>query len=260
MKKPYKIIKIGGNELAAPGFIQGLISAIKEQQKEYACILVHGGGRAIDQMMQKMQIEPQYIDGQRITDEKTLEIAEMILSGNINKKLVLEINTVGVEAIGLSGIDRKLLQVEPWGAEMQLVGRIVKVREDLLMEYCDQKIVPVISPISIGPAGRYNVNADHAAGKIAGALKAEKVVFITNVPGVLIDDKVVTQLTDTEVQTLIQNNTIQGGMIPKVNAALNALNYGAKSTKITNLEGFIDQAGTTIIAKRKDNDTKNHHP
>ena len=260
MKKPYKIIKIGGYELTAPGFIQGLISAIEEQQKDYACILVHGGGRAIDQVMQKMQIEPQYKNGQRITDEKTLEIAEMILSGKINKKIVLELNSVELEAIGLSGVDRKLLQVEPWGAEMQLVGRIVKVREDLLTEYCDQKIIPVISPISIGPAGRYNVNADHAAGKIAGALEAEKVVFITNVPGVLIEDKVVKQLTDTEVQALIQNSTIHGGMIPKVNAALDALNYGAKSTKITNLAGFKEQAGTTIITKRKNNVTRKYHP
>ena len=260
MKRPYKIIKIGGNELAAPGFIQGLVEAIKEQQKEYACILVHGGGRAIDQMMQKMQIEPQYNNGQRITDEKTLEIAEMILSGSINKKLVLEINAVGVEAIGLSGIDRKLLQVEPWGVEMQLVGRVVKVRHNLLKEYCDQKVIPVISPISIGPAGRYNVNADHAAGKIAGALEVEKVVFITNVPGILVEEKVVAQLTDTEVRALIQNSTIHGGMIPKVNAALDALNYGARSTKITNLAGFKEQVGTTIISKRKNNATKKYHP
>lgn len=260
MKILYEIIKIGGNELAAPGFIQGLITAIKEQQKNYSCILVHGGGREIDQLMQKMQIEPQYKNGQRITDEKTLEIAEMVLSGNINKKLVLALISGGLEAIGLSGVDLKLLQVEPWGEEMKLVGRIIKVREDLLTEYCGQNIIPVISPISIGPAGRYNVNADHAAGKIAGALEAEKVVFITNVPGVLIEEEVVTQLTDTEIRALIQNGTIQGGMIPKVNAALDALNFGAKSTIVTNLAGFRDQVGTTIIPIGKNNDTKTTQP
>ncbi len=257
MKQPYKIIKIGGNEIDARGFIQGLAESIKEQQKECACIIVHGGGRAIDQMMKKMQIEPQYNNGQRITDAATLEIAEMILSGNINKKLVLEFTGVEVEAIGLSGVDRKLLQVESWGEEMQLVGRIVKVRHELLAEYCVQKVVPIISPISIGPAGRYNVNADHAAGKIAGALEAENIVFITNVPGVLVDDNVVAQLSDTEVQALINNNTINGGMIPKVNAALDALKYGAKSAIITNLTGFKNQTGTTIITERETNGSKN---
>ncbi len=255
MKKPYKIIKIGGNELAAPGFIQGLSAVIKEQQKEYACILVHGGGRAIDQLMRKMQIEPQYKNGQRITNEATLEIAEMILSGKINKKLVFELTVAGLEVIGLSGIDRKLLQVEPWGQEMHLVGRIVKVRGELLAEYCAQEVVPVISPISIGSTSKYNVNADHAAGMIAGALKAEKVVFITNVPGVLVDDNVVAQLFDTEVQVLIQNNTIHGGMIPKIYAALDALKYGAKSAIITNLTGFNKHTGTTITNKRKNNGT-----
>ncbi|MEN8240611.1 MAG: acetylglutamate kinase [Chloroflexota bacterium] len=257
MIKPYKTIKIGGNELAAPGFIQGLTAAIKEQQKEFAPILVHGGGRAIDQLMQQMQIEPQYKNGQRITDEATLEIAEMILSGKINKKLVFELSALALEAIGLSGVDRKLLQVEPWGADMHLVGRIVKVRQELLVAYCAQKVIPVISPISIGSDGRYNVNADHAAGMIAGALKAEEAVFITNVPGVLVDDNVVPQLTDTEVYALINSNTIHGGMIPKVNAALDALKFGAKSAKITDLAGFIGHTGTTIITKRKNNGSKN---
>jgi acetylglutamate kinase len=254
MKMPYQIIKIGGNELAASGFTQDLATVIKEQQKEFACILVHGGGRAIDQLMLKMQLEPQYKNGQRITDKATLEVAEMVLSGKINKKLVFELSAVELEAIGLSGVDRKLLQVEPWGAEMHLVGRIVKVRQELLAEYCAQQVIPVISPISIGSAGTYNVNADHAAGKIAGALKAEKIVFITNVPGVLLDDAAIDQLLDTEVHALIDDSTINGGMIPKVNAALDALKYGAKSAMITNLAGFKKHAGTIIITKRNNHD------
>ena len=253
MNKPFKIIKIGGNELSSPEFIQGLSLAIKEEQKKYACILIHGGGRAIDQLMEKLQIEPQYRNGQRITDKMTLEIAEMVLSGKINKQLVFELTISGLEAIGLSGVDRKLLQVEPWGPELDLVGRIVKVRGELLAEYCAQEVVPVISPISIGSEGKFNVNADHAAGMIAGALKAEEVVFITNVPGVLVDGKVAAQLFDTEVQALIQNGTIQGGMIPKVNAALDALKFGARSVIIINLAGFKKHTGTTIIKKRKNN-------
>lgn len=253
MKKPIKIIKIGGNELKAAGFPQGLITAIKEQQKGNACILVHGGGRAIDDLMRKMHIEPRYLNGQRISDEATLEIAEMILSGTINKKLVLEFNAAELEAIGLSGVDRKLLQVEQWGSEMQLVGRIIKVRTELLEEYCAQNVIPVISPISIGPAGRYNVNADHAAGMIAGALQVESIIFITDVPGVLVDGNVAVQLSELEVQELIENSTIQGGMIPKVNSALDALKFGASSAIITNMAGFKNHTGTTIISQRISN-------
>jgi len=253
MKKPYKIIKIGGNELAAPGFMQDLAATIMEQQEEFSCILVHGGGRAIDALMQKMQIEPRYKNGQRITDKATLEVAEMILSGKINKELVFELSAVDLEAIGLSGVDRRLLQVEPWGVEMNLVGRIVKVRTELLAEYCENDVVPVISPISVGSAGRYNVNADHAAGMIAGNLNAEQAVFITNVPGVLIDHQVVTELSDKEMQALIKNGTISGGMIPKVNSALDAIKYGAKSAKITNLAGLKDHTGTIIMTERKKN-------
>ncbi|MDO9545614.1 MAG: acetylglutamate kinase [Pelolinea sp.] len=251
MKKPYLVIKIGGNELEVCDFITGLSADIKELQKENACILVHGGGRAIDELMEKMFIPPHFKNGQRVTDQKTLEVAEMVLSGKINKDLVVALNAVGLDAIGLSGVDRNLLQVVPWDGEMDLVGRITKVRAELLVEYCAQDVIPVISPISIGPAGKYNVNADHAAGMIAGALFAQQIVFISNVPGVLVDYHIAMQLRDTQVEELIENKAIHGGMIPKVQAALDALNYGAQSALITNLEGWMKRSGTTIITERK---------
>lgn len=254
MNKPIQVIKIGGNELATPGFVQHLAETIKEQQNTFACILVHGGGRAIDELMQKLQIEPQYKNGQRITNESTLEIAEMILSGKINKKLVLELSRADIEAIGLSGVDLKLIQVEPWGPGLNLVGRVVKVRTELLTAYSEKDIVSVISPISIGPGGRYNVNADHAAGMIAGSLKAELIVFISNVPGVLVGDQIAPELSDKEVHSLIENGTINGGMIPKVNAALDALKYGVSQATITDLAGFQKHTGTTIVTERKTND------
>ena len=254
MNKPYKIIKIGGNELSAPGVLQALASSIKMEQKQFACILVHGGGRAIDELMNQMNLKPHYKNGQRITDETTLEIAEMVLSGKINKNVVLNLGMEGIEAIGLSGVDRKLLQVEPWGSGMDLVGQIVNVRTEVFEEFCAQNVVSVVSPISAGLAGRYNVNADHAAGKIAGALKAEEAIFITNVPGVLVENNVIPQLTEHKVHEQIQNGTIHGGMIPKVNAALDAIQYGAKSAKITNMAGFTQGTGTTIIAEGRNND------
>ena len=251
MKKPYMIIKIGGNELEIPGFIQQLAESIKEYQKGHTCILVHGGGRAINDLMRKLYIQPTFKNGQRVTDAAVLEIAEMVLSGKINKDLVLALNAVNCEAIGISGVDRSLLQVEPWGEEMDLVGRIIKVRADVLDAYCKDNIVPVISPISVGVAGKYNVNADHAAGMIAGTLNAEQSVFISNVAGVFVTDCPALQLLDTQVNFLIKNNTIHSGMIPKVNAALDALKEGAKKTIITNLDGFINHTGTIIKMDRR---------
>jgi len=254
MNKPFKIIKIGGNELSAPGVLQALVSSIKMEQKQYACVLVHGGGREIDELMKQMDLKPRYKNGQRITDETTLEIAEMVLSGKINKNVELKMGLEGIEASGLSGVDRKLLQVEPWGSGMDLVGQIVNVRTEVFEEFGSQNIVCVVSPISAGLAGRYNVNADHAAGKIAGALKAEEAIFITNVPGVLIENHVIPQISENNVHEQIQNGTIHGGMIPKVNAAIDAIEFGAKSARITNMAGFVQGTGTTIIADRRNYD------
>ena len=251
MKKPIHLFKIGGNDLSSPSFMEELVKIISEQQKYSACILVHGGGQAISDLMKKIQLEPKFKDGQRITDEASLEVAEMVLSGKINKTIVLELSIAGVDAIGLSGVDRKLIQVEPWGADMNLVGRIINIRAELLIDYCEKDVIPVISPISIGPAGKYNVNADHAAGMIAGAINAERVIFLTDVSGVLINDKVIPELSDQDLVELIENGTINGGMIPKVNAALAALRHGAESSVITNIEGVKNQTGTTIVAQRK---------
>ncbi|MEJ2757488.1 MAG: acetylglutamate kinase, partial [Anaerolineales bacterium] len=239
-----------------PAFMTGLVDAIQAHQQSHACILVHGGGRAINDLMEKLAIEPVYKNGQRVTDQATLEVAEMVLSGTVNKKLVLAMVSAGVDAAGMSGVDRGLLQVEPWGENMALVGRIVQVRTDVLAGYMEENVVPVVSPISVGPAGRYNVNADHAAGRIAGALEAEQAIFITNTPGVLSDDAVIPTLIDREVHDLIQSGAIYGGMIPKVNAALDALQFGAKSAVITNLAGFGNQTGTTILTERKFNVTE----
>ena len=250
VNKPIQVIKVGGNELTDVNFMNNLVMTIQEQKKEYACVLVHGGGVAISNLMNKTGIVPQYKDGQRITDEATLEIAEMVLSGKINKQLVLSLNQVGIDAIGLSGVDRSLLQVEPWGDAMDLVGRIVKVRKKILEDYFIEDVITVISPISIGQKGRYNVNADHAAGMIAGALCADEIVFITNVPGVLVDGEIAETLTDKQVFELIEREVISGGMIPKVNAALDALCYGAKQARITNINGFEKTLGTSIISKK----------
>lgn len=246
MKNGTIVIKIGGNDMDDPAFVQGIAQSVAANKNSGTAVLIHGGGRAISEMLQAMKINPQYKNGQRVTDAATLEIAEMVLSGKINKRLVLALLNAGVEAVGLSGVDRQLLQVEPWGADMDLVGRIIHVRTELLEAFRLESVVPVISPISVGPGGRYNVNADHAAGRVAGALQAEKAVFISNVPGVLIDGKLAKKISKTEAKALIEDGIIFGGMIPKVNAALDALHYGAKNAVITNLAGFQQNTGTRI--------------
>lgn len=241
------VIKVGGNDLDKPGFIPQFARAVAAQNRRQPCIVVHGGGRAINDLLDRLRIEARYIHGQRVTDEATLRVAEMVLSGSINKQLTLALTEAGADALGLSGVDRGLLRVEPWAAEMGLVGRIVAVRADVLRELCAAGVVPVVSPISAGPDGRYNVNADHAAGAIAGAVGAARVVFVTNVPGVQSGDGVMACLSRQDVHDLIAQGVVSGGMIPKVSAALDALSNGAREAVITDLAGFESGGGTVVV-------------
>lgn len=240
------VIKIGGNDLEQPGFIDELARSVAALQQQTPCILVHGGGRAISQMQQKLGLEPVYVNGQRVTDDASLAVAEMMLSGSVNKELTLALLRAGVDALGLSGVDRGLLQVEPWGEGMGRVGRIVNVRADVLLGLCEQGVVPVVSPISLGPDGRYNVNADHAAGAIAAALHAAHATFLTNVPGVKIGAEVAPYLTVAQAQELIAQGVITGGMIPKVQAALTAIASGVQKAIITDLPGLTAGTGTVF--------------
>jgi acetylglutamate kinase len=246
---PPTVIKVGGNDLSTPGFTDQLAAAVYDLSQAEPCILVHGGGRAITDLMARLGIEPVYVDGQRITDEATLEAAEMILSGRVNKDLVAALLAAGVDALGLSGVDRGLLRVKPWAEDMGLVGRIVAVRVEVLDELCGSGVVPVISPISLGPAGRYNVNADHAAGAIARAMEAAQAVFVTNVPGVKVGDEVMPILSAEETRRLIEQGTIHGGMIPKVEAALAALESGVRQARITDLLGLQAGTGTVLVSE-----------
>ena len=240
------VIKIGGNDLEQPGFIDELARSVAALQQQTPCILVHGGGRTISQMQQKLGLEPVYVNGQRVTDDASLAVAEMVLSGSVNKELTLALLRAGVDALGLSGVDRGLLQVEPWGEGMGRVGRIVNVRADVLLGLCEQGVVPVVSPISLGPNGRYNVNADHAAGAIAAALHAAHATFLTNVPGVKIGAEVAPYLTVAQAQDLIAQGVITGGMIPKVQAALAAIASGVQKAIITDLPGLTAGTGTVL--------------
>ncbi len=222
-------------------------------------VIIHGGGPKIGKTLSDLQIPTTFVDGLRVTDEKTLEVVEMVLSGHINKEIVKNINDMGGKAIGLSGKDGRLLvakRVE--GKDLGLVGEIVEVDVAIIKDINRHGYIPVIAPLADGIDGKsYNINADTAAGSIAKALGADKLILLTDVEGVLDKDgKLFSSLIQDEVEKLIEKRTISGGMIPKVECCLDALKGGVKETHIIDgrvphailLEVFTDSGiGTQIL-------------
>ena len=211
---------------------------------------MHGGGKEITELLGALKIESRFIEGLRVTDGPTRDVALMVLSGLANKRLVAHLLTAGANAIGLSGVDGALVRVERINAELQYVGKPTQVNAALLHHLLDQGMVPVINPMSIDDHNEIcNVNADHVAGAIAAALDASMLTFITNVPGVLDPQKsLIPSLQSQQTQALIADGTISGGMIPKVRTCLEALGAGVKQVRITNLDGVADNAGTVFGA------------
>ncbi len=241
------VLKVGGNEIDDAGFLAGFAHAVAAMRD--APVIVHGGGKEIADLQLKFGLTPRFVEGLRVTDETSLAIAEMVLSGRVNKRIVAALLNAGVDAIGLSGIDRGVVRVEKMqhpAGDLGRVGKVVGVRGEVLQDFVARQIVPVISPISLGDAGAYNVNADSVACAIAAALNADAVVFVTNVAGVMRDGRVVDTLTAREAEVLVESQVIQGGMIPKVRAALDAITGGAKAARITNLGGLMNGGGTII--------------
>lgn len=243
------VIKIGGNELDDPDFIDRMGEAIAAI--EVSAILVHGGGKEIRELQQRLGVTPQYIKGLRITDEASLDIVKMVLAGRINKRLVASLLTAGVDAFGMSGIDRaaiKAVKLEHPEGDLGQVGRVVEVRTEVFSRFLEDDTVPVLSPICYGPDGStFNVNADHVAQAVAIAMQAEVLIFVSNVPGVLREGELLPRLTTTDIERLIDEKVIVDGMIPKVQSAVEAVNGGVAAVRITNLEGLKAGTWTTII-------------
>jgi acetylglutamate kinase len=233
-------------------------------------VIVHGGGPKISQTMKKMGKVPTFIQGQRVTDKETMDIVEMVLGGLINKEIVALINRHGGKAVGLSGKDgglikakKKLLKKsadtgEEETIDIGLVGEVDSVDPEILDSIEKGGFVPVISPIGVGSKGEaYNINADYVASAIASALKAEKFILLTDVPG--INSKkgsVISTISKKEIKKLVANGTISGGMLPKVQACTRAIDAGVKKTHIVDgriphcllLEIFTKEGiGTEII-------------
>jgi acetylglutamate kinase len=222
-------------------------------------VIVHGGGPEIGKYLNELQIPTRFVDGLRVTDEKTLEVVEMVLSGHINKEIVKNINDMGGQAIGLSGKDGKLLTAKKIeNKDLGFVGEVTNVDVAIIKDINRHGYIPVIAPLGDGIDGNsYNINADAAAGSIAKALSAEKLILLTDVEGVLDKDgRLFSTLKKVEVEKLIKNKTISGGMIPKVSCCLDALHGGVKETHIVDgriphailLEIFTDAGiGTQIV-------------
>lgn len=228
-------------------------------------IVVHGGGKDITRAMEKLGIDAQFVDGLRVTDLPTMKVVEKVLGGKINRQLVTLIHQLGGKAVGLSGKDGAMLQASrvqsKTGKDIGFVGKVSKVNAAVLKSLNREKFIPVIAPMGLGKDGHtYNVNADEAAGAIAGALRAEKLVFLTDVPGICRrkDDpqSLLSTLKAGAVPGLLKNGVISGGMIPKIEACLHALKQGVHKTHIIDgtlphallLEIFTPQGvGTEII-------------
>lgn len=206
-------------------------------------VIVHGGGPKINKLLTDLKIPSNFVDGLRVTDEKTLEIVEMVLSGSVNKEIVKNINDMGGKAIGLSGKDgRLLLAKKVKGKDIGLVGEIIGVDVSIIKDITKHGYIPVIAPIADGIDGKsYNINADTAAGAIAKALSAEKLILLTDVRGVLDkEENLISSLKKTEIEILIKNKTVSGGMIPKVGCCIDAIEGGVEETHI--IDGRIPHA------------------
>ncbi|HWK44831.1 MAG TPA: acetylglutamate kinase [Stellaceae bacterium] len=233
-------------------------------------IVVHGGGPQIGQMLERLRIKSSFIDGLRVTDKETVEIVEMVLSGSINKQLVMSINAAGGMALGLSGKDANLITARKLerarqetdshiekALDLGFVGEPVAINTSILDLLAKSDIIPVIAPIGVGLDGEtYNINADTAAGAIAAAMKATRLLMLTDTAGVLDKDKnVMHEISVGEARSMIADGTIYGGMIPKIETCLDAVDQGLEAAVILDgrkphallLELFLNEGAGTLI-------------
>jgi acetylglutamate kinase len=241
------VIKYGGAAMQTPELMQAMMQDIAGLKSlGMHPIVVHGGGAEISNLCQKMGIIPQFVDGLRITDSQTMQIVQMVLVGKINKELVSHLNQKDAKAIGLSGQDGNLLLAAKLthssGIDLGFVGQVTQVNPKILQTLIQAGYIPVIAPIAASAQTLgFNINADSAASHIARALKADHLIFLTDVPGVLSNPQDFTTKIETikshEVKTLIASGKLSKGMIPKVEAALAALKEGVGEVHI--LDGRV---------------------
>ena len=265
------VIKYGGNAMESEELKTGFARDIVLMKAVgINPVVVHGGGPQIADLLKRLNIESRFIEGMRVTDEQTMDVVEMVLGGQVNKDIVNLINSHGGSAIGLTGKDARLirarkLKVTHQAADMQQpeiidigqVGEVASVNTELLNMLVQGDFIPVIAPIGVGPNGEsYKINADLVAGKVAEALHAEKLMLLTNIAGLMDKEgNVLTGLNTAQVDELIADGTIYGGMLPKIRCALDAVQGGVNSAHIIDgrvpnavlLEIFTDHGVGTLI-------------
>ena len=238
----YVVVKYGGNAMTDPELKKSVMQdLLLLNLVGVKVVLVHGGGPEINSALDKMQIESTFKDGLRVTDEPTMEVVQMVLAGKVNKGLVANIVELGGKAVGLCGIDGNMIKVHKKNADLGLVGEIDDIDTTLIETVISQGYIPVLSSIGVDENGvAYNINADTVAAKVAGALQAETMVAMTNIDGVMRDKdnptSLIPQLSVAEAEQLKQEGIIAGGMIPKVDCCLEAIEAGAQKVFIINGE------------------------
>ncbi|MBE0492055.1 MAG: acetylglutamate kinase [Sulfurospirillum sp.] len=245
-RKKTIVIKYGGaaqiNPLLKDKFAQDIILLYLVGLRP---IIVHGGGKKINTLLDKLQVSSEFVDGMRVTSEAVMEVVEMVLSGNINKEITTLLNHHGAKAIGITGKDANFIKAKPLeNGKYGLVGKITHIDKKVLKNLIKEGFIPVIAPIASGDDENhpgYNINADLAASKIAASIKAEKVIFLTDTQGVLDKEgKLISKLDKKNIDALKKDGTISGGMLPKIDACLEALSAGVKSAQI--IDGRIEHS------------------
>ncbi len=264
------VVKYGGNAMTGTGTDDFAQDIVLMKQTGIDPVVVHGGGPQIGAMLKKLNINSSFVDGLRVTDQDAVEVVEMVLTGSINKQLVTSINAAGGRAVGISGKDGNLVVARKLALtkkdpvtgketvhDLGFVGEPEKINPEVVHTIMKSELIPVIAPIGVGPKGEtYNINADTVAGAVAGAVKAERLVLLTDVEGVLDQDKkLISRLTVSQARALIADGTISGGMIPKIRTAIDAVEAGVHAAVILDgriphvllLELFTEHGAGTLI-------------
>ncbi len=238
------VVKFGGNAMgddaAMAEFARDIVLM---KQVGIHPVVVHGGGPMINDLLGRLGIESRFVRGKRVTTKETVQVVEMVLSGLVNKRIVQAINDAGGRAIGISGKDDDMMVCEADDPELGFVGRPIEMNVQIIRDLYQAGLIPVIAPVATGMADNetFNVNGDTAAGAIAGALKADRLLLLTDVPGVKdASGEVVTQMHPDQMRRMIADGTISGGMIPKTETALAALDDGVRAVVI--LDGRVPHA------------------
>lgn len=252
------VIKLGGHAMGSDDAMENFArDIVLMRQVGVNPVIVHGGGPMINAMLDKLGVESEFVKGKRVTDAATVEVVEMVLAGVVNKRIVQAINAQGGLAVGLTGKDARLMTCTQTSEDLGFVGTPAQMNPDILHALFDKNMIPVIAPIGGGAgAETFNVNGDTAAGAIAGALKADRLLLLTDVEGVKDQDgNVITELSSSDVARLTADGTIAGGMIPKTETALDALASGVRAVVILDgrapnavlLELFTEHGAGSLI-------------